>query len=113
MFSYFHSSLSLNNSLEAFPKKKIVAMLKPGDEKIITFPYGSVGLIIFSGAATDIMSIYQYHAYSTSYAGRTIGTQGNKLSYTSYGTNGLKVINNNAGNTCMVVALTFYGDEPY
>ena len=99
--------------MEAVQKKKIVATLKPGEEKIITFPYNSVGLIIFSGAATNIMSIYQYHAYSTTYIGRTIGTQGDKLSYTSYGTNGLRVINNNTGNTCMVVALTFYGNEPY
>lgn len=85
-------------------------MLKPGDEKIITFSYSSAGLIIFSGAATDIMSIYQYHAYSTSYVRRIIDTQGNKPSYTSYGTNGIKVINNNTGNTCTVVAFNFYGD---
>ena len=89
--------------------KQIV--VKPKATTKITIPYNSAGFFIFMGASTTLFSLYQYCAYSSGLVGRTIGTQGTALTYTTNNTN-VMTITNNDGNTLLVECMVFYGSFP-
>ncbi len=63
------------------------------------------------GASTTLFSLYQYCAYSSGLIGRTIGTQGTALSYTTDGAN-VMTITNNDGNALLIECMVFYGSFP-
>lgn len=89
--------------------KQIV--VKPKTTTKITIPYNSAGFLIFMGASTTLFSLYQYCSYSSGLVGRTIGTQGTALTYTTSNTN-VMTITNNDGNTLLVECMVFYGSSP-